>query len=416
MAGVLSAPQLGVPVRGVLRFFHESACRVPVPGAGTLMTALPPPHHRIAVLGGYGHFGGRICRALACGCDAELVVTGRSATRGQAFARSLRRLSPGARVGSAVLDRSASSFERDLQELAPTIVVHAAGPFQDQDYRVAAACIRLGSQYVDLADGRRFVAEFPSLDRMAKDRGVLLVAGASTLPAVSSAVVDHLGADLVGVERIDTAILPANRTERGRGTVAAVFSYVGKRIRVFQGGEWTTQYGWLDVRRVDHPTCGRWAGACDVPDLEVFLARYPSVKTVTFHAGLELGWQQWGMWLMAWLTRLGVVSDWSRYAGGFARVSARLICLGTDVGGMQVCVLGRTSTGARVNRTWNLTAGNNHGPEIPCIPARVVAMKLARNELRQRGAIPGTGLMSLAEFDTAARGLDIQWDVAERAA
>lgn len=369
---------------------------------------------RIVVIGGYGHFGGRICRGLIRLGGTELVVAGRSRERSQAFVGELRQVCPEGTARPAFLDHSAPEFERDLGALAPSIVVHAAGPFQSQDYRVAKACVRHGSHYVDLADGRRFVTDFSRLDADAKRSGVLLVAGASTLPAVSSAVVDHLGSEMAVIDRIETAILPANRTERGRGTIAAVFSYVGKPIRVLQNGEWTRRYGWIDVRKIDHPSCVRWAGICDVPDLQLFPDHYPSVKTVRFHAGLELGWQQWGMWFMAWLARLGIVSDWSHHAGVFDRISARLVSLGGDVGGMQVRVFGRNGAGNRVRRTWNLTAGSNHGPEIPCIPARVVATKLVRNELTNRGAVPCMGLMSLEDFTSVAEEFDIEWNIDEQ--
>ena len=375
---------------------------------------LPTDGHRIIVLGGYGHFGARICRGLARNSGAELIVAGRRRARADALVRTLRQIYPARTIRSAVLDRSAASFERDLGALGPTIVVHAAGPYQSQDYRVAEACIQHGSHYVDLADGRGFVSEFSQLDAAARRSGVLLVTGASTLPGVSSAVVDDLSSDLSSIERIETAILPANRTERGRSTIAAVFSYVGKEIPVLDNSEWTTGYGWHDLRRIDHPACARLAGICDVPDLQLFADYYPGVKTVTFHAGLELGWQQWGMWLMAWLARLGLVSNWSNHADGFGRVSARLISLGTDIGGMQVCVAGCDGAGKRVQRTWNLTAGSNHGPEIPCIPARVVAMKLVGNEVPRRGAMPCIGLMSLGEFKSAVAEYDIDWDIAER--
>ena len=369
---------------------------------------------RIVVLGGYGHFGGRICRGLTGLGGTDLVVAGRSRERSRGFVAELRQICPEATVRSALLDHSAPEFERDLAAQAPSVVVHTAGPFQGQDYRVAEACLEIGSHYVDLADGRRFVTDFTRLDSAARRAGVLLVAGASTLPAVSSAVVDHLGSNMAAIDRIETAILPANRTERGRSTIAAVFSYVGKPIRVLQNGEWTGRYGWIDLRKVDHPTCARWAGACDVPDLELFPDHYPSVEAVTFHAGLELGWQQWGMWSMAWLARLGIVSDWSRHAGVFDRISARLVSLGGDVGGMQVRVLGRDGAGNRVRRTWNLTAGSNHGPEIPCIPARIVATKLVRNELKNRGAAPCMGLMSLEDFASVAEEFDIEWNIDEQ--
>lgn len=377
------------------------------------MTAPGSRNHRVVVLGGYGHFGAKISRGLARDCGVELVVAGRSRERGEAFKHELQQSNPKGTVRAAVLDHSAPDFRRALRALAPSIVLHTAGPFQGQDYRVAEACVELGSHYIDLADGRGFVTGFSTLDAAARHRGVLLVTGASTLPAVSSAAVDQLGANLASIERIETAILPANRTERGLGTVTAVFSYVGKPVPVLRDGEWTTEYGWRHLRWIDHPACARRAALCDVPDLRLFPDRYPGVKTVTFHAGLEFAWQQWGMWLMAWLARLGLVADWSVHAGLFTRLSARLVSLGGDVGGMQVRVTGRDSDARRVRRTWNLTAGSNHGPEIPCIAARVVAMKLARDKLEMRGAAPCMGMMSLDEFTSAVTEFDMRQDVIE---
>ncbi len=377
------------------------------------MTVSRARNHRIVVLGGYGHFGARISRGLARDCGAELVVAGRSRERAEAFVNELRQVNSTAVVRSAMLDHSAPDFPRALRALVPSIVIHTAGPFQGQDYRVAEACVELGSHYIDLADGRGFVTGFSTLDAEARRRDVSLVTGASTLPAVSSAAVDRLWENLVRIKRIETAILPANRTERHLGTISAVFSYIGKPVPVLRDGEWTTEYGWRHLRWIDHPACARRAAICDVPDLWLFPDRYPGVKTVTFHAGLELAWQQWGMWSMAWLARLRLVADWSAHAGFFARLSTCLVSLGSDVGGMQVRVVGRDSDGRRVRRTWNLTAGSNHGPEIPCIPARVLAMKLVRDKLQMRGAAPCMGLMSLDEFTTAVAEFDMRQDVIE---
>ncbi len=373
-----------------------------------------PGSQRVVVLGGYGHFGARISRALASDSDAELVVAGRNAARADALVHELRQVNTTKLIRPAVLDHSAPDFEHDLGALAPSIVVHAAGPYQGQDYRVAEACLQHGSHYLDLADGRHFVAEFSQLDAAAKRTGVLLVTGASTLPGVSAAVVDHLTVELSNIERIQTAILPANRTAPGRSTIAAVLGYVGKGISVLENGRWTTKYGWQDLRWIDHPTCARLAGVCDVPDLELFEDYYPGVQTVTFHAGIELAWQQRGMWWMAWLTRLGLVPNWSRYASGFGRISDRFISRGSDIGGMQIRIVGSDSAGRRVRRTWDLTAGSNHGPEIPCIPARVVTTKLVRSELRLTGAMPCIGLMSLEEFTSTAAEFDIDWAITDQ--
>lgn len=66
--------------------------------------------------------------------------------------------------------------------------------------------------------------------------------------------------------------------------------------------------------------------------------------------------------------------------------------------------------------TWNLTARNNHGPEIPCVPALVLARKLASQQLGVRGAMPCLGMMSLADFDVEVADLDIGWAIDEATA
>jgi saccharopine dehydrogenase-like NADP-dependent oxidoreductase len=56
---------------------------------------------------------------------------------------------------------------------------------------------------MDLADGRDFVANFAAqVDASAKAAGVLAVSGASSVPGLSSAVVDHLSKSLLRVNSI----------------------------------------------------------------------------------------------------------------------------------------------------------------------------------------------------------------------
>ena len=80
----------------------------------------------------------------------------------------------------------------ELRWLDAGVVVHAAGPFQGQDYAVARACIEARAHYVDLADARGYVCGIGALDEAARRSDVLVVSGASSVPALSSAVVDML--------------------------------------------------------------------------------------------------------------------------------------------------------------------------------------------------------------------------------
>lgn len=313
---------------------------------------------------------------------------------------------------AAALDYDSAGFSDALLSLKPDLVIHTSGPFQGQDYRVARACIDAGAHYVDLADGRAFVVGVAELDEAAKRRDVLIVSGASTLPALSSAVIDSLTPRHGAPRSVRISIAPGQRTPRGLATLRAVMSYCGRPFRVLQEGVWSDAYGWQDIHRHRYPEIGaRWLSRCDVPDLELFPARYPTLTTVRFDAALEISGLQWGFWLMAWVARAGIVRDWSRYAPVLKPVGDAFNVFGSDRGGMHMSMAFESVTGECASIEWNLVAEQGHGPEIPCIPAIVVARKLARGELTARGAMPCMGLMSLHEFTAAISHLNIRFGV-----
>ncbi len=369
---------------------------------------------RIVVIGGTGHFGGRICRRIVGEKHTELVLTSRSDAGAQSLVDELRKLRPDTVVSAARLDLSSADLNADLMSLRPDIVVHTAGPFQGQDYRVARACIEAGSHYIDLADGREFVQGFDSLHDEAKRRGVLLVSGASTLPGVSSSVIDHLRSSFESIRDIEISIAPAHQTPRGTGTIAAVLSYCGKPFDVLLNGHWVTLYGWQDMKTQRYDNLGfRLSAACDVPDLGLMADYVAGCRTVTFHASLEAKWEQLALWLMAWVTRIGIVKDWAGFVPSFQWVSSRLISLGSDTGGMQIKLTGIGNDQNLKTVTWSLIARQNHGPEIPCVPALILARKLVADQISMRGAFPCLGMFSLAEFDEEVASLDIEWSIDE---
>src|SRR5437660_12803878 len=151
---------------------------------------------RVVVIGGYGNFGARVCRALSVSPAMEVVAAGRHPERGQgAF--------DGLKLQHVRLDHSEHDFPRALARLAPGLVIHCAGPFQSQDYRVALAALAAGAHYLDLADGRQFVTRFPYyVHPAAREAQRLAISGASGVPALSSAVIDSLCARLSQIEEI----------------------------------------------------------------------------------------------------------------------------------------------------------------------------------------------------------------------
>jgi hypothetical protein len=343
---------------------------------------------RVLVLGGAGNFGARIVQGLRDEPDVELLVAGRRSPDGGA--RNLRTVS---------LDIASEQFPDALKSLAPHVVIHCVGPFQGQDYRVAGAVLAAGAHYLDLADGRDFVADFAQANgALALASGRVAISGASTLPALSSAVVDHLAARFSALDSIEIAIAPGQRAARGVATLRAVFSYLGRPVRVWEQGQWRNRTGWMNLRRVPLAFGNRWGGLCDVPDLALFPQRYPTVCSVTFHAALEFRIQHAVLWLLAGMRRIGLAVPVMRWAPAMDRLAGWFDRFGGDLGGMRVSVVGRTAAGMRIRSTWQLTAPALDGPQIPCMPAILLTRRLLRGEAMVPGARACAGLIPLADF------------------
>ena len=367
---------------------------------------------KVMVLGGYGNFGARICRALAGDARIQLLVAGRDGLRAKAFAAGLS----GAQ--GVALEMHAANFAQSLQDLQVGLLIHTAGPFQGQDYAVARACAQAAVHYIDLADGRRFVCDFSrALQSAFVDTGRLAITGASTVPALSSAVVEALCVGWQRLDTVDICIAPAQTAPRGVATLRAVLSYCGGPIQVWTGGRWQTQIGWAAPKRVQFQRLRPRLGAlCDIPDLELFPARYLVRERMEFRAALEVGLSQRAFAVLAWLRRVGVLKHPSALAG-VLNASAKLFdLLGSALGGMVVRVAGINANGQPVNRAWHIAADNDHGPEIPCMAAILLARRLARGEPMASGAYPCVGLHALEDFAPEFAKWGMETDVVEEPA
>jgi len=364
---------------------------------------------RVLILGGYGNFGKRIAESLSALQDITVMVAGRNHQQAKSMCSSLTEKGGVATLAPAVLDIHSLHFESELKALSPDLVIHTSGPFQGQDYRVAEACISAASHYIDLADDRRFVCDIRSLNTKALERNLLLVSGASSVPGLSSVVIDHFLDQFHALDEIDFAIAPGNRAERGEATVRGILSYTGHPFPVLSNGKWINRYGWMSPRKLDFGEVigKRWLANVDIPDLELFAERYSSVKSVRFQAGLELPVLHLGLVFMAFLAKIGLVKNWSRFTRFLLNSSDYFKRWGTDVGGMKVMLSGRDQKSQRKHIHWLLCAEKGVGPYIPTLSAIILAKKLIAGEIDTVGAMPCLGLYSLKEFDREAQQLGI---------
>ncbi|RZI57848.1 MAG: saccharopine dehydrogenase [Rubrivivax sp.] len=347
------------------------------------------------VLGGYGNFGARICRALAGDPSITLMIGGRNTGRARALADEL-----GSGAVGVAMDLASPAFSDELRRLGVELLIHTAGPFQDQSYDVAHAAARAGAHYIDLADGRRFVCDFPSaLDAAFRASGRVGISGASTVPALSSAVVERLTHQWRAIRNIDICIAPAQTAPRGEATLAAVLSYCGGPIQVWDDGRWMSSPGWANPKRVRFARLRPRLGAlCDIPDLELFPSRYGVKNRVMFRAALEVGLTQRAMGWLAVLRRIGLLKQPSRLAALMQATAPMFDFLGSALGGMVVRVEGEDAMGRPIRREWHIAADDDHGPEIPCMAAILLARRLARGEDLTPGARACMGLLGLDEF------------------
>ena len=361
---------------------------------------------RVLIIGGYGNFGSFISRKLALESNIQLIIAGRSIDKAEQLATELDALN---KVETVTLDIN-EDLASSLEKIKPDIVIHTSGPFQDQSYDVAKACIAQGCHYIDLADGRKFVENITTLDGDAKENGILVISGASSVPCLTSALVDYYKPEFETLEALDYGITTAHKTARGLATTAAILSYTGKEFSTLIDGEFANIYGWQGLHARKYKGLGwRLLGNCDVPDLALFPKRYPEIKTIRFYAGLEIPFIHITLWALSWLVRARLIKDLAKAAPILLRVSFLFEWLGTANSAFHMKLSGKGKDGADKIINFELTALSGDGPYIPCMPAILMAKKLANGEVSKTGASPCVGFITRDEYLDALSDLDISW-------
>ncbi|AYG68449.1 MULTISPECIES: SDR family oxidoreductase [unclassified Rhizobium] len=376
--------------------------------AADTRTGEPHPLRKILVLGGYGGFGARLSRRLA-GDGFDILVTGRNLDAAKALAAQL----PNARALRA--DRN-GDMAAVLDEHKPFLLIDAAGPFQQSDDRVARACIKAGVHYIDLADARDFVGAIGSLDERARAAGVAVVSGASSVPALSSAVVVELSKGMQEVRSIDMSISASNRATAGASVSSAILSYVGKPVRLWRGRRWQDATGWHMLKRETYAVAGkpplrRLVALADVPDHDLLVDSLAGSPSVIFRAGPEFAFQTFALWLLSWPVIWGWLTSLRKLSRFLLPLQGLTTRFGTARSAVTIEIKG-IQQGAMRARRWTLIAENGDGVEIPTLPAQLLARMLSDNRLSP-GARHAGGLLSLDDFRTLLRDLAIGEETTE---
>lgn len=365
---------------------------------------------KVLIVGGYGTFGARLARMLAPDARLSLVIAGRSLAKAQGLCASLK-----AAGSCTALTFDRTGDVRDaLVRVRPDVLVDAAGPFQlygDDPYRLVRACIEAGVSYLDLADSADFVAGIERFDAQARERNVFVLSGLSTFPALSSAVVQALAADLDRIDAVRAGVAPSPWAGVGLNVIRAISSYAGKPLSILRDGRRVEAPAIIDdlTRTVAvpgrvpmHPT--RFSLA-ETPDLTLADRLWPGLAEVWTGAGPKPALLHRMLSLLAGLVRLRLLPSLQPLAGLF-HWGARVFRWGEHRGGMFIEVDGLRDD-RPVRRAWHLIAEGDDGPNIPSMGAAALVARVASGIAPRPGARPATHELSLTEYEGQFARFDI---------
>ena len=358
---------------------------------------------RVLVAGGYGYFGTLIAAALADDPGVSVIVAGRNSERARHTAERLG-------CEHAALDTGAMNLEPELARAHVDLVVDATGAFTGTDYQLARAALAAGASYIDISDSRRHVCNISKLDAQARDRGLLVVAGASSVPTLSAAVIDAHLAEFAELHRVAYGISASELTP-GNAAVTSVLGYCGRSIPGYDKARHVTRTGWQGSRliRFNKPLGRRWLARCDVPDLSLFPERYPTLRSMEFRAGVAMLPSMMGLWVLSWLVRLRLLRSAAPFSERLRRWAGWLEPLGAGRSGMYVAMSGVDKRSRPLHRSWQLIATHNHGPRVAAMGAVALVRKIVRCGLPASGAFAGAAdLITLKDYLNELNGLHIE--------
>ena len=363
---------------------------------------------KILVLGGYGVFGGRLAQLLKDDPGLTLLIAGRDGQKAHAFCETL---GGAAQALPLALDRS--DIAAALSQHRPDLVVDASGPFQaygDDPYLVPKAAIAARVPYLDLADGADFVAGIGALDASARAAGVFVLAGVSSFPVLTDAVLTAMERHLQVTELVG-GIAPSPYAGVGKNVLRAVLGYAGAPVRLWRQGKPATGIGLGDSRIATVAVPGKIPlhplrfSLVDVPDLRVIPAAHPGLQSLWIGAAPQPRFLHRALNLMA-VARAKLRLPSLAPLTPLAHWLLNLHPMGEHRGGMFLAARGLRD-GQPASLSWHLLAEGDDGPLIPSMAVALLVGKMQQGLAPNPGARAGIGSLTLDDYATAFAGRSI---------
>lgn len=313
---------------------------------------------RVIVLGGLGHFGRAAADMLRMRNVAVL-----AASRG-----------PGADL---LIDaESAASLSAGLRE--NDLVIDAAGPFQSRSTRLVEAAVRTGFDIIDLNDSLSYAEKILALEPQITAASIRVLSGASTVSAVSAAVIRQSG---MAAPRSFTAFLaPATRHTANAGAARSLVESVGRPVRVWRDGRMQAVAGWSEPRHFPLPPPVGPISARLFESADALLL--PRIWPTLQHVALHVDPRAPGLNALLRLATLSPV--FRRVLASQMRLGTRIArVIGSAAGGLGYEIAADNRTVAR----YAITAAQS-SQRTAVAPAVRAALNILENHFEFRGLVP----------------------------
>jgi hypothetical protein len=126
------------------------------------------------------------------------------------------------------------------------LVLDAAGPFRERSTALVEAAIEVGFDVIDINDDLAYAEKVLALEPQIAHAGIRVLSSASSVSAVSAAVVRYCG--VKAPARATAFLAPATRHTANAGAALSLLRSVGRPIRIFRDGRLQHVRGWSESR------------------------------------------------------------------------------------------------------------------------------------------------------------------------
>jgi hypothetical protein len=279
------------------------------------------------------------------------------------------------------------------------VVLDAAGPFFSRSLNLVESAIELGFDVIDLNDDLGYAERVAGLASQIDEAGIRVLSSASSVSAVSAAVVTHSG---IAMPRSVTSFLaPASRHTANAGTAASLWRSIGRPVRVLHDGKLEMRVGWSESRNFTMPRpVGKIKGYLFESADAFYLPRiWPMLREVTMYVDSNVFGANSLLQMAAASEPLRELAEPKMHIGAWL---ARKF--GSRAGGLGYEIVG---TDGRVSKHAIVAAENSFVAAVA--PAVLAAKRIATDEIADRGYILPNRQVTPAQLFTflAQRGITL---------